>query len=73
MGVSDMRYITGFVIVVLSFILTGCTTEAPAKENFSGFLSSYDELKVVKSEDNVEVLGWLSPTMKRTFSSCKAV
>ena len=51
--------LTGFSIIV------GCAstqkTEIASREQYSGFLSNYDELKETKGKDGQEFLSWASP------------
>lgn len=51
-----------------SAFLTGCastqTEKLASKEQFSGYLSNYDDLKKVKAEKGLEFLRWISPDVK---------
>lgn len=48
--------------------LAGCaatqTEKLASKEQFSGFLSNYNDLKEVQAESGIEFLRWISPAVK---------
>ncbi|MBT8768035.1 DUF3313 domain-containing protein [Metapseudomonas boanensis] len=44
-----------------ALILNGCTSHTTSQEQYSGFLSSYDDLKEVKTSSGTTVLRWTAP------------
>lgn len=63
------RFNSTFSIVIAGILfLAGCastqTEKLASKEQFSGYLSNYDDLKEVKTEKGLEFLRWISPDVK---------
>lgn len=58
------KFLAVFLLTGLS-VLVGCastqTTEIASKEQYSGFLSNYDELKEVTGKNGQQYLSWASP------------
>ena len=58
------KFLAVFLLTGLS-VLVGCastqTTEIASKEQYSGFLSNYDELKEVTGKNGQQYLSWTSP------------
>lgn len=51
-------------LVLCSVLIAGCTSKVTEKEQFSGFLSSYDGLQQVTSPSGHPVLRWVAPEFK---------
>ena len=51
-------------IAVCSLLIAGCTTKVTEKDQFSGFLPSYDGLQQVTSPSGHAVLRWMAPDFK---------
>jgi hypothetical protein len=52
--------------VVCSLAIAGCTSKVTEKDQFSGFLPSYDGLQQVTSPSGHAVLRWVAPDFKPT-------
>lgn len=56
------------LVIAGPLLLAGCastqTEKLASKEQFSGYLSNYDDLKEVKTEKGLEFLRWISPDVK---------
>ncbi|MHC8365578.1 DUF3313 family protein [Pseudomonas sp. ZT5P21] len=50
--------------VLCSLLIAGCTSKITDKEQFSGFLSSYEGLQQVASPSGHPVLRWVAPDFK---------
>lgn len=49
-------------IALSSLLLTGCVSSVTQKEQYSGYLPNYDNLKEVKSPSGATVLRWVAPS-----------
>ncbi len=49
------------VVGVMAITLTGCASKVTEKQNFSGFLSDYSQLKPTRSPSGHPTLRWISP------------
>ncbi|MFJ3368243.1 DUF3313 domain-containing protein [Pseudomonas sp. NPDC086251] len=47
-----------------SLLLAGCTSKVTERDQFSGFLTNYDDLQQVKSASGHPALRWVSPDFK---------
>ncbi|VVP41680.1 hypothetical protein PS903_04799 [Pseudomonas fluorescens] len=54
-------------IAVCSLLIAGCTTKVTEKDQFSGFLPSYDGLQQVTSPSGHAVLLWMAPDWRNGF------
>lgn len=56
------------LVTAVPLLLAGCastqTEKLASKEQFSGYLSNYTDLKEVKTEKDLEFLRWISPDVK---------
>ncbi|UHM93626.1 DUF3313 domain-containing protein [Rahnella victoriana] len=62
-----MRKVTRMKIALAAgtILLASCTSHITKKENFSGFLGNYSELKEVKTASGNPVLRWIDPTFNK--------
>lgn len=51
-------------VALSSLLIAGCTSKVTEKDQFSGYLSSYDGLQEVKSSSGHAVLRWMAPDFK---------
>jgi hypothetical protein len=51
------------VFIAVSVIVAACASSIVSKENYSGFLKDYSQLKEVKAPDGVMVMRYVSPKL----------
>lgn len=51
-------------VALTSLLLGGCTSQVTEREQYSGFLSSYDNLQEVTTSTGDKALRWVSPSWK---------
>lgn len=67
---KKIESVSGTVIslLVALFLISGCastqTEKLASKEQFSGYLDNYDDLKKVEAQNGLEFLRWISPDVK---------
>lgn len=57
----NFKIVLQLVILPLLLLLGACSSQGPEKEQFSGFLSNYDQLQKREAADGVEILAWVKP------------
>ncbi|KAF1007350.1 MAG: hypothetical protein GAK32_02313 [Pseudomonas fluorescens] len=51
-------------LCIASLTLSGCSSQAPQPDEYSGFLSDYSKLEPAKSPSGVDVMRWVSPDIE---------